>query len=131
MAGSKNCLIFQNLTCSVLLQTLPNFQSDFEIEFFIKRVKIKVSPFDERIKDQTATQVGKLHLRREEKLCALQNMQTFISRQLEFCSEDLKSEYMQTGMPACMCENKQPSLEKTRPRSPWHVGPLWDLTIGP
>ena len=20
---------------------------------------------------------------------------------------------------------------KTRPRSPWHVGPLWDLTIGP
>ena len=22
-------------------------------------------------------------------------------------------------------------LPKTRPRSPWHVGPLWDLTIGP
>ena len=22
-------------------------------------------------------------------------------------------------------------LQKTRPRSPWHIGPLWDLTIGP
>ena len=23
------------------------------------------------------------------------------------------------------------NAQETRPRSPWHVGPLWDLTIGP
>ena len=28
-------------------------------------------------------------------------------------------------------KKKLPRRRKTRPRSPWHVGPLWDLTIGP